>query len=114
MGMKYGACDVDYDEYNGDVRIVIETILLKPMKYYFLMCVYHFPVPSQVEWSGVSVFRRERGSNDLSVLLTWAELTSEQAGGALTSYRISLYIISSSTRTLVSMLLLVVIMCEHS
>ena len=59
----------------------------------------------------MSVFRGERGSSDLVVLLTWAGLTIEQAGGVLTSYTVSLYTISQSTTTLVS-ILLVVIMCE--
>ena len=53
----------------------------------------------------------ERGSSDLSVLLTWAGLTTEQAGGLLYNYSVSLYTISQSSRTLVS-ILLVVIMCE--
>ena len=57
------------------------------------------------------MFRGERRSNDLSVLLTWAGLTIEQAGGVLTSYMVSLYTIDQSTRTSVS-ILLVVIMCE--
>ena len=57
------------------------------------------------------MFRGERRSNDLSVLLTWAGLTIEQAGGVLTSYMVSLYTIDQSTRTSVS-ILLVVIMCK--
>ena len=54
------------------------------------------------------MFRQERESNNLSVLLTWAGLTTEQAGGVLTSYRVSLYIISQSPRILVSILLVVI------
>ena len=57
------------------------------------------------------MFTRERGSSDLVVLLTWAGLTIEQAGGVLTSYMVSLYTTSQPTRTLVS-ILLVVIICE--
>ena len=71
----------------------------------------HFTVPSQIEQSSASVFRGERGSNNLSVLLTWTGLTIEQAGGVLINYTISLYTISQSSRILVS-ILLVVIMCE--
>ena len=74
------------------------------------VCCY-FTVPSKIEQSVASVFRGERGSSDMVVLLTWAGLTIEQAGGVLTSYMISLYTIDQSTRTLVS-ILLVVIMCE--
>ena len=48
-------------------------------------------MPNQIEQSSVSVFRRERGLDDLSVLLTWTALTSEQAGGVLTNYIISIY-----------------------
>ena len=73
-----------------------------------LLCTYYLPVPSQIERSSASVFRRERDSNDLSVLLTWAGLTIEQAGGVLMGYRVSLYIISQSTRTSVSILLVVI------
>ena len=73
-----------------------------------LLCTYYLPVPSQIERSSASVFRRERDSNDLSVLLTWAGLTIEQAGGVLMGYRVSLYIISQSTRILVSILLVVI------
>ena len=54
------------------------------------------------------MFRRERDSNDVSVLLTWAGLTIEQAGGVLMGYRVSLYVISQSTRTSVSILLVVI------
>ena len=75
------------------------------------MCIFYFPVPSQIERTSASVFMGERGSNGLSVLLTWAGLTIEQAGGVLYNYSVSLYTISQSSRTLVS-ILLVMIMCE--
>ena len=65
-------------------------------------------VPSQIERSSVSVFSRERGSDDLSVLLTWTGLTVEQAGGELTSYRVFLYTVNQSPRILVSILLVVI------
>ena len=73
-----------------------------------------FTVPSQIERSSVSVYRSERGSDDLTVLLTWTGLTSEQAGGVLTNYVISLYTIDDqqSTRTLVSILVVINVQCE--
>ena len=59
------------------------------------------------------MYRSERGSDDLTVLLTWTGLTSEQAGGVLTGYVISLYTIDQqSTRTLVSILVVINVQCE--
>ena len=68
-----------------------------------LLC--YLIVPSQIEQSSVSVFRGERGSDELIVLLTWTALTSEQAGGILTSYIISLF--NQPTGTLVSILVMI-------
>ena len=65
-------------------------------------------VPSQIERSSVSVFSTERGSDDLLVLFRWTGLTIEQAGGLLTSYRVSLYTVNQSPRILVSILLVVI------
>ena len=66
---------------------------------------------NQIEQSSVSVFRRERGLDDLSVLLTWTALTSEQAGGVLTNYIISLY--NQPIRTLVSILVMIELVVER-
>ena len=66
--------------------------------------IYYPSVPSQIVQSSVSVFRGERGSNELFALLTWTGLTAEQAGGILsnTDYSVSLY--TQPDRTLVSTL----------
>ena len=66
-------------------------------------------VPSQIEQSSVSVYEMERGSDQLSVLLTWTGLNLEQAGGRLLHYVVSIYITHPSTgRRTVSILALMI------
>jgi len=60
-------------------------------------------VPSQIEQTSVSVFRMERNSDQLSVLLTWTALNFEQAGGVLLQYVVTI----RSTEGMVSNILYV-------
>ena len=47
-------------------------------------------VPSQIKQSSVSVYEMERGSDQLSVLLTWTGLNLEQAGRNLLRYVVTI------------------------
>ena len=86
-----------------NVIIIMEIVVWN----YVVLCIYYPSVPIEIEQSSVSVFRGERGSEELFALLTWTGLTAEQAGGVLsnTNYTISLY--NQPGRTLVSTIVMI-------